>query len=485
MPADGSHDNDIASRALLLALLLTALGAAAHVYLHFAPGALSPDSLNILRQAREGVYEDGHPPLMSAVWGLLDRAIPGPTGMLLLHLALFYGGLLLIFHEASRQHGLLAVPVLLVAGLYPPVIGILGAIWSDITMAALFLFAVGCWLHRAEPAPGRAMLLLILLLLALGVAVRHNAAAAAFPLLTLLFLRQRGSGVPMFRTALFAVFAGALATVLLFAATKWISARFVEQPRHLWRAAALYDIAGASYYEGRNLFHPGVLSSSSMEEIRRLYSPRSYIPLVSGEQIHPHPGATGTRGAPLELATDNPRLNELVLRNWRSVVLDHPRAYLRHRLEFFRSMVQREPWGLWAPIFDMIYPNQLGVPERATVDSWVFAQVRSLSARSVLFEPLPHLVLSALMFLPILVLGVLLRDRVLQAAGALYASGVLHMVGLFFFAVTPDFRYSHWLFAATAVASGLVILVLTRFSGMALTRCVQAVQAIGDRMMGQ
>lgn len=443
----------------VLFVLLAVL--AAQVYLHFAPGAMSPDSLSILGQARSGVFEDGHPPLVTAVWRAVDRAIPGPAGMLVLHLAMFYGGLFLVFRACLPQHGVAVLPVALAVGLYPPLLGILGAIWIDITMAGLYLLALGCWLSFLDAGHRVRALVPTLLLTALAVASRHNAAAAAFPLLSLFLLRDAPPGGGWWKAGARSVALGAVATVTLFAGGKWVSAQFVDQPRQLWRAAALYDIAGASHFENRDLFHPGVLTRSSLDEIHRLYSVRSYFPLMTGDQIHVLPGEAPVRGMPLELDTSNPRLNEQLARNWREVVLGHPRAYLRHRSEFFVSMVRREPWGLWVPFFDAIYPNELGVPPRQGVEpTFAFSQVRWLSATSRLFEPLPYLVLGVLLFAPVLAFGLKLRDKLLQASGALYASGVCHMGGLFFFAVTPDFRYSHWLLTATALATALLLLDL-------------------------
>jgi hypothetical protein len=47
----------------------------------FYPGYLSPDSLVQLSQGRSGVFNDWHPPVMSWLWGIFDRMIPGPLAM--------------------------------------------------------------------------------------------------------------------------------------------------------------------------------------------------------------------------------------------------------------------------------------------------------------------------------------------------------------------------------------------------------------------
>ena len=167
-------------------LLLLAFAMGTQVFLYFNPGAMSPDSFAILIQARTGIFEDGHPPLMAAIWRQIDGIVPGPIGMLVLHLALFYGGFYLIFRWGAQRYGYFIVPVFFVVGMSPPIIGILGAIWIDITMAGFFIMAIGLFLagYANQKDSRRVMLLLSALVLAtLGLAVRHNGAAGAFPLI--------------------------------------------------------------------------------------------------------------------------------------------------------------------------------------------------------------------------------------------------------------------------------------------------------------
>lgn len=446
----------------LLGCLMAGIGF--HVFLHFAPGAMSPDSISILQQARSGEFSDAHPPLMAVIWSWLDKVVPGPAAMLTLQLVLYYTGMFLILSVFARRHGLLVLPIGLVIGLYPPLIGILGAIWIDILMAGWLLLAAGLLLHiRSDSGTLRPYVLAFFLLaITLGVAARHNAAAAAFPLVVIAVRETLGRDGEGVGGVLLELLIGAIAVACILGLTRMASAVIVEKPGDLWRVAALYDIAGVSRLENRNLFRPGLIKVASMDDIRRLYSPRSYIPLVTGEQTHVLGGSAPIHADPLTLNTDYPDLDRELGNNWREVVLRHPSSYLEHRLNFFRAMVKREPWGLFTPIFDMIYPNSLGIEARQTTDSYPFALSRAWSAKSRLFEPVVYLALSAALVLPAFLVGLRLRDRSLLLVAALYASGLAHMAGLFFFAVTPDFRYSHWLIATTALASGLLLLKVLR-----------------------
>ena len=148
----------------------------------FAPGYMSPDSVDQLAQGRSGVYHDWHPPVMSWLWGRLDRVVPGPVGMLVFHNLLFWSGLgLWVALIAPRWNIIVKCFVLLAIGFLPPIFFLLSTIWKDVGMAAAFLFASALLLY-AEHRRSLAVLLLSLPALWYGVAVRHNAVTAALPL---------------------------------------------------------------------------------------------------------------------------------------------------------------------------------------------------------------------------------------------------------------------------------------------------------------
>ena len=455
----------LSQRVTTVALLAMAAAMGGQVFLHFNPGALSPDSLNILAQARSGVFEDGHPPLMAAIWRLIDRIVPGSVGMLLLNLGLFYGGLFLIFRWAALRYQIGVLPAFLVVGLFPPIIGILGAIWIDITMAGFFLAALGVFLMgftRPEKRPRIGCFFVALLLVALATAVRHNGAAGAFPLIVLFLFQSVRTGARTLPRLAVATIGGVVVTLLLFLGAKQVSAWSVDVPRHFWRVAAMYDIAGTSYQENAFLFYPDVIQDNSLANVRRLYSPRSLTPLLLGQQVHALPGQLMAKGSPIEFNLSNQNLNQRLLSNWIDVIVNHTSAYLTHRYDVFVSLVTRSPWGLWGPVFDAVYPNDLGIAERPVNDSAYFAYIKLLALQSLIFVPLLYLILSAFAVLPALVLGLRFQNQALLVASALYGSGLAHMAGLFFLAASADFRYSHWMITTTVLATSLLVLELVR-----------------------
>src|SRR5262249_13915818 len=65
--------------------------------LYGSPGHMSYDSVGQLLEARSGVFSDGHPPAMAALWRAVDSVIAGPLGMLLIQSLAFLAGAYLLF----------------------------------------------------------------------------------------------------------------------------------------------------------------------------------------------------------------------------------------------------------------------------------------------------------------------------------------------------------------------------------------------------
>jgi len=99
---------------------------------------MDADAVAQLSEARAHILPDWYPPLMSALWGVFDRVIPGPFSMLLLQNLMFWAGLAIIFSLSGRPATVTAAAVLLI-GLFPPVFSALGTIWKDVAMGATVL----------------------------------------------------------------------------------------------------------------------------------------------------------------------------------------------------------------------------------------------------------------------------------------------------------------------------------------------------------
>lgn len=453
----------LASRQRNLAAILFLLGLiqGTIVFLHFTPGALSFDSMSILAQARSGVFQDGQPPLMALIWRLIDYCIPGAIGMLLLNLFLFYGGVFLILLWTIPRYGNNTIIASMIIGLFPPIIGIIGAIWIDITMAGFFLTSIGIFLVgccRQRVSSRGTILFTVFIVISLGIAIRHNGAAGAFPLITVFLFKAiyvKGRLIKRFAKALLS---GLFLVVVIFVGTKQLSSMIVDVNNHYWRIGALYQIAGTSCEENKDLFYSDIIKEMTLDNMCNLYSPRSHFSLFTGKEMQGEDGGNSIRIRPIELNKENANLNHQLLSNWLNVIIDHPISFLAHRYSFFKSLLTRSTGPLWGPVYDYVIPNDLNIPERIAHDSFYFTYIKKLASESFVFLPLLYLILSGALFIPALVYGLRFDSTVFMLISALYASGLAHMVGVFCFAVSPDFRYSHWMITTTVLASMLLIL---------------------------
>ena len=144
------------------------------------PGQMTQDSFDQLTEARAGIYSDSHPPVMAALWRVVETFVAGPLGMLVLQVSTFQLGLYLIFRRTFARCGAaIAASGLLV---FPPVMLPMAVIWKDCLMAGFLALGFGALLSSR-----RSVRIGALGSLMLATAFRYNAFAATLPLVVLLF----------------------------------------------------------------------------------------------------------------------------------------------------------------------------------------------------------------------------------------------------------------------------------------------------------
>ncbi|HLM57106.1 MAG TPA: hypothetical protein VK422_13405, partial [Pyrinomonadaceae bacterium] len=141
---------------------------------------MSQDSGAQWAEARAWRFSDWHPPLMAAAWGLVDRVVAGPVGMLVLHNAAFWGACALLWRATRGRSKWLGV-ALCAFGLLPQVLSHLSTVWKDAGLGVSLLLAAAL-LYTASRTNSRAALVAAMPPLFYGFGVRLNAAPAVLPL---------------------------------------------------------------------------------------------------------------------------------------------------------------------------------------------------------------------------------------------------------------------------------------------------------------
>lgn len=303
-----------------------AAGAGLMLYLFvFYPGLMSADSATQWHEARTGNYTSAHPALMAMIWSLTERVIPGPGGLFVLHLLLFWSALAWAGTELFDRRWL-QVTFVLVIGMWPPVSNVVAHLWKDVPMLTFAVFALAA-LARDARQPSRACLVAAVSFLALACAYRHNALPLAIPFLWRVVQRWPRP-LPQTQAVKTAttprswqwLLTGALtALIAVLAALPNRLPQVTERP--VWPLTAIWDLVAVSMAADELLvpssWHVG---EPKLDALRAAFRPWSNTPVFDTNTIRI--SLYGTI-SPAQLAD---------LRHaWTTAIARHPGAYLHHR----------------------------------------------------------------------------------------------------------------------------------------------------------
>ena len=416
----------------------------------FAPGYMSPDSVAQLVEARAGAYTDWHPPVMSALWSLLDAVIPGPLGMLILQVTLFFLGAYLLF-RAVKLPAKAAVLLVFAVAFYPPHLSNLVVIWKDIGLGVALLLSLSLLLHAAARRSGW-LACLSWGLLTYGVAVRHNAPPAALPIGLLagaLALRRwpwLGNTMPRVPPA-----AKALALGLLITGSCVLAGRMANRAlargreSHPVQQILLHDVLAVSIATGTPLL-PRYFTNgdTSTNLLRRLYTPNEVPMFCCGS-------------TPLRLGTTTSRQLAELRTSWRRALALAPVAYLKHRLAVLASLDGVGRPTVCLPFWTGIVPNDMGLTYHGNRIQARWARLLERVEDSVMFR---GWFVTALLVLLAVLAGWHLGLP--HPATVLALSGLLYELPYLFVATTCDFRMHWWSSVAAACAAVLLVFALTQ-----------------------
>jgi hypothetical protein len=398
----------------------------------FYPGYMSPDSIRQLTEGRAWSFTDWHPPLMAALWGITDRVIPGPFGMLLLHNAGFWGALAIFWRMTFRRSVWLGL-CLVGLGFAPPVLALLSTIWKDVGLGVSLLL-VSALLYIARRTNYKSALLVSIPFLFYGYGVRQNAASAILPLaLWTGFIAcrvfpslQTKAGVRLVLPFVLGFGYFFLLTTCVLATT-WVLTR--GRSSYILQSVLLHDLTAISKERGEALFPSYILRDKNfaLENALAYYAPDQATALTRGE----HP--------PLRL-TENSEEIAALRAKWLEVVPSNKAIYLRHRWEMFKWVIGFEKEHVCFPY--LATARQFGGYD---VNNWRIHQyLRALFWKlrdTFLFRGFFWL-LASLVMLCLALRGRLQDD--LELVFVLALSGFLYGVAYFFIAPSCDFRYLWW-----------------------------------------
>lgn len=425
---------------LLVIIAVVAIGFAVIAYGYW-PGVMIDDARWQYQQAVDNAYEDWHPPLMAWIWRHLMFLQPGPAPMLLLQLALFWAGILLISLWLYRRGRPGLGIALACAGLLPAPLALSGTVTKDCLMSGFLMCSVGLllWQKSAAARAVRALLFIgTMAMLLAAAALRFNAFLACAPLALAACPRRITCTWPRMILSGLAITAVMLMTAPAFAAL--VDAENTDAPLSL----ILFDLGGITEHSGVSQF-PKVRVANPVAVNHRCYDPYGWDSYSDWAR----------RPCPLGFDAVQPLVDDDDLDPkslWLHAVLAHPLAYAEHRLTHFNlSTWFLVPEGPDFTAWTDSVPNPWGYRVRQNGALRAISGLADAAAETPLGWPIVWMATA----LAALIVGLTSRAR--PAAIAVAASAFLYGTGYLVFGVATGMRYYMWTISGAAVAVVLVI----------------------------
>lgn len=408
--------------------------------LFFWPGVAHYDTISQYQQVVSGRYYDWHPPIMARLWSLFyGMGWRGQVPMFVLQMSLFWLGMGLIGAALARIGRPAAAVATLALGLWPPLLGWQAVVVKDGQMAAALLAATGivAWKRLADQRIGGPSAVAVLLLLAYAILVRANAIFAAAPLAAGLFTSWRWRDWP----ARFALIGAATIAVLMVSPA--INHRLLGADASGVEAVQpIFDLAGIAHRVGPDAVP--LLPPTTWRELEARGCASSILWDIFSIGKRCDFIQHGLAGRP---SAD-------IFSAWTRAILDHPQAYLAHRLAHWNATMR---WFVPAN-FPQAVPQAQSLPNRYGLTS-PDVRVRYFSAIAgpIATGPLGAPIVALGIALAVLALARPSQSPAHALAVPLALSAAAMESSFLVVSIASDWRYHLWSILAGGVAGILLL----------------------------
>jgi len=424
------------------AAIIAIVGAAATASLILVwPGVALYDTIVQYGQVKSGRYDDWHPPIMARCWaGLEAIGLHGTGPLLVLQLALFWGGIALAALALAKMRARRAGIALALAMLFPPVLDWTMAIDKDVQLLAAMVSATGgvAWFRLAGRRMPGWVAVVVAALLAYAVLARANAAFAVVPLAFGLC----GWGARRF-VARAAILLGT--TLVVLAALPPINQRVLgASASHVERTLPVFDLAGIAHYAPLATV-PGVPAALWQEgERRHCYTPFFWDPF----------GTPTTCGQIGDILTDDDNGRTPLFHDWLRAIVHHPLAYAEHRAMHLnanlRFLVPADEPSTAVPPGSQ--PNPWHIGAAAGAATLAMEAVTKAICRTPFGAPIVWLALALTLWWA---LAATPPQPARDIGLALAASASLMAFSFAIVSIASDLRYHLWLFVGALLAAAM------------------------------
>ena len=470
---DAQHRSGIGQRARAAALVTLALVHASTVIALTGPGFASFDTAYQWWMARHFDISTLWPPSYIITFRLLEAALPGvsgPTAWFGINVAFNCIGAALVAYVCARSL-LSALLCYLVVAASPVSWILLPHIWSDVALACVLLFVIGCLLLASQEggrtSVRRASLTISFLGLFAATGFRHNAVLAVVPVVMLWChiavspgrSTSTASAKPMQAVAL------GLVMSFTFLGVHSLSTRLIAAQRSdTWAITAIWDLQSLSVATGKNFIPTSISANTDIADLGASFDPTNAVTLYVRSRALWANSTTGlTPQQSRELAT-----------GWLNAVREEPVKYAAHRWHVFMALLGAVNHSAAGTRIEPIQTPFKDNPPRkfwweAGANHW--QRVSLFLSAQWLSSPMATLIVAALAIVRGLIQGLSRYARAntsaMQAcierpgqqwwfALATAASGMCYLLGLLPSVPTADMRYVFWPVAAYVLTAVLI-----------------------------
>jgi hypothetical protein len=367
----------------------------------------------------------------------------GPGPLFLLQLALFWTGVTLIALSLNTGTSLRILFVLAAAAV-PVYCVLFSFVASDVMLIAVLTCVVGI-IVQADGGHRRLLHTVALALLFLALLLRKNALPAVFPLLLYIFLlqsRESSSSHKLLRSMVIAI-----PVMLAMVIGGSLLERTVDRRVTIFAGTALWDLAAISLETNEVLLPPESHGPGlTVEDLRDAFVPYANTTIFERTRA-------GMRQPFLN--PDDP-LNAAIRSAWIDAIVEHPSAYAAHRWRVTRALFGTKqadwPRELNYVVGEYQYDGNPPVASNTGRVHERVLRIFDILRSTVVLAAWPYVVLA---LIAAVVAWRRRSEAHVQAALAVFVSGLLYALPLVVIAPSAEFRYLGWTCLSTILGVAL------------------------------
>ncbi|NRB10548.1 MAG: hypothetical protein HRU35_02890 [Rickettsiaceae bacterium] len=299
-------------------------------YLSAYPGGMTGDSYHQFIQSLSGSYDSHHPPTMAMVWSVFNIVYKGPQTILLLHFAMFWLAIVLLY-KADKNNKFrwlyFIIPFL------PAVLSQSGMIWKDVGFANgyFLVFATCTYYLYKQQKPSILVLISIAIICFYGESVKFQAKFIA-PILVLFI-------VSLYFKSWFKRIIACLIFSTILIGTNTLIIRYFTIDTHGEQIRQFFDLAGIAVDIDDDSVIPDYIKEDpiySFDKVKAVYTPWIVNPLFFAPETRV-----------FKSTLDETKLTALNSAFY-SAITTHPISYLKHRKNNFAGLLRVHRDGKYA-----------------------------------------------------------------------------------------------------------------------------------------